>query len=49
MDLLTLRFGLDGSDERTLEDVGSEFGFTRERARQLINQALEDLRRYLGE
>jgi RNA polymerase sigma factor (sigma-70 family) len=32
--VLEMRFGLDGSQGRTLEEVGREFGVTRERIRQ---------------
>lgn len=39
------RFGLDGSRERTLEEVGAHFGVTRERVRQIQNTALRKLRK----
>src|SRR5207237_6471221 len=42
------RFGLDGGRPKTLEDVGKDFGVTRERIRQLQNVALAKLRRALG-
>lgn len=42
--ILRLRFGLDDGIERTLEDVGKEFGVTRERIRQIENKALRKLR-----
>ena len=42
--LLVLRFGLDGSSGRTLEQVGVELGITRERVRQLETRALRELR-----
>ena len=41
------RFGLDGQKPKTLEEVGQEFGVTRERIRQLQNIALKKLRRAL--
>ena len=41
------RFGLNGRKPMTLEDVGREFGVTRERIRQLQNVALEKMRRAL--
>jgi RNA polymerase primary sigma factor len=42
------RFGLDESGkEKTLEEVGQEFGVTRERIRQLQNNALSKMRRAL--
>jgi RNA polymerase primary sigma factor len=37
------RFGLFGSDEKTLETIGQEFGVTRERIRQIEARALEKL------
>lgn len=42
--ILKFRFGLDGTNERTLEEIGARFGVTRERIRQLQNGALERLR-----
>jgi RNA polymerase primary sigma factor len=41
--VLELRFGLNGELPRTLEDVGSELGVTRERVRQLEARALREL------
>jgi RNA polymerase primary sigma factor len=43
--ILRFRFGLDGDDEKTLEEVGEKFGVTRERIRQIQEQALKKLRR----
>ena len=45
--IIMSRFGLDGGDTRTLEEVGERFGVTRERIRQLQNIALAKLRRAL--
>ena len=42
--VLRLRFGLDDGRARTLEVVGSEFGVTRERIRQIEAKALRKLR-----
>ena len=42
--VLALRFGLDGEKPRTLEEVGSGLGITRERVRQLESRALRELR-----
>lgn len=42
------RFGLNGKTPMTLEDVGREFGVTRERIRQLQNSALNKMRRALS-
>src|ERR1700720_1094893 len=43
------RFGLDGGQPKTLEEVGKKFGVTRERIRQLQNIALAKLRLALSE
>ena len=40
--VLALRYGLDGSDPKTLEEIGRRLGLTRERVRQI---ELETLRR----
>src|SRR4051812_18797566 len=42
--VLSLRFGLDGGLPKTLEEVGSQLGVTRERVRQLESRALRELR-----
>jgi RNA polymerase primary sigma factor len=44
--VLELRYGLDGSDARTLEEVGRAFGVTRERVRQIESRALMKLKSY---
>lgn len=41
------RFGLNGREKGTLEDVGSAIGVTRERVRQIQMDALKNLRRIL--
>jgi RNA polymerase primary sigma factor len=41
--VLELRYGLAGEHPRTLDEVGREFGVTRERIRQIENQALRKL------
>ncbi len=42
--ILRRRFGLDGQKEKTLDEIGKQFGVTRERIRQLQNIALAKLR-----
>ncbi|MDR1905335.1 MAG: RNA polymerase sigma factor RpoD [Clostridiales bacterium] len=42
--VLRLRYGLDDSKPRTLEEVGKEFNVTRERIRQIEAKALRKLR-----
>jgi RNA polymerase primary sigma factor len=42
--VLQLRFGLEDGRSRTLEEVGREFGVTRERIRQIETKALRKLR-----
>jgi RNA polymerase primary sigma factor len=45
--IITMRFGLDGKKEMTLEEVGRKFKVTRERIRQLQNIALRKIKRAL--
>ena len=45
--ILRYRFGLDGGNEKTLEEVGEKFGVTRERVRQIQNIALNKLRKMI--
>ncbi len=42
--IIIMRFGLDGGEIHTLEEVGKEFGVTRERVRQIEAKTLEKLR-----
>jgi RNA polymerase primary sigma factor len=46
--IISQRFGLDGGNPKTLEDVGKTLGVTRERIRQVQNIALAKLRRALS-
>jgi RNA polymerase primary sigma factor len=43
--VLRLRFGLDDGEPRTLDEIGSNLGITRERVRQLESKALGELRK----
>ena len=45
--IISSRFGLEGKKPMTLEEVGHDFGVTRERIRQLQNIALDKMRRSL--
>jgi RNA polymerase primary sigma factor len=42
--IVALRFGLGTDSEQTLEEVGARFGLTRERIRQIQEQALKKMR-----
>lgn len=42
-DVILLRFGLEGNDAMTLEEVGQHFGLTRERIRQIESKVLRKL------
>jgi RNA polymerase primary sigma factor len=44
-EILSLRFGLADGKERTLEEVGERFGVTRERIRQIQEEALKTIRK----
>ena len=43
-DVVRMRFGLDGGQPRTLEEVGRHFGVTRERVRQIEARTMAKLR-----
>src|SRR3984893_15766575 len=48
-EIISQRFGFDGGERKTLEEVGQKLGVTRERIRQLQNSALSKLRRALSQ
>ncbi len=45
--ILKMRFGLEDGVTHTLEEVGEEFGVTRERIRQIESKALERIREHI--
>lgn len=47
--ILKERYGLEGQNPKTLEEVGLEFGVTRERIRQIQNEALVKLRNLMDD
>jgi RNA polymerase primary sigma factor len=47
--ILAIRFGLEDGKPRTLEEVGERFGVTRERIRQIQEEALQKMRVKLEE
>ncbi len=42
--VIELRYGLNGGHAKTLEEIGTQFGLTRERIRQIERKALATLR-----
>ena len=43
-EIVSCRFGINGEDYKTLEQIGLKLGFSKERIRQLENKAIEKLR-----
>ena len=45
--VLEMRYGLNRQNARTLDSIGKQFGITRERVRQIENQAIRKLRNFM--
>lgn len=48
-EIIKRRYGLDGHKQMTLEEIGDYLGVTRERVRQIQNNAMKQLRKNIGE
>lgn len=48
-EIISQRFGFDGGEQKTLEEIGRKFRVSRERIRQLQNEALSKLHRALSQ
>jgi RNA polymerase primary sigma factor len=47
--IIRWRFGLDEQDEMTLKEIGDRYSLSRERIRQLQEQAIVKIRRHMRE
>lgn len=47
-DIIVKRFGLDSDKKKTLEEIGKEYGITRERVRQIEASTLKELKKSQG-
>ncbi|HSE42813.1 MAG TPA: RNA polymerase sigma factor RpoD/SigA [Acidobacteriota bacterium] len=46
--VLEMRFGIDGKERMTLQEIGNVFGLTRERIRQIESHSIDKLRSLVG-
>ena len=46
--ILTQRFGMDGSEGKSLQEIGDDYGLTRQRVQQIEAQLLGTIRHKLG-
>ena len=44
-EIIKRRFGIDNNEPKTLEQIGCDLGFSKERIRQIENLALQKLRK----
>ena len=47
LDILKVRYGLDGSEPRTLSEVGEKYKITRERVRQIVFVIIHQLKKLM--
>ena len=47
--VLRMRFGIEDNEPKTLKEIGEKLGLTRERVRQIENEALRRMNGYLSE
>ena len=45
MEIVKLRFGIEASQEYTLEEIGKRYGISRERVRQILEEALRKIKK----
>lgn len=46
--IITSYFGLNGHEPKTLEEIGQQFGLTRERVRQIKERAMQKLKQHIN-
>ena len=47
-EIIKMRYGFNGHDEMTLQEIGDKIGLSRERVRQIESEALQKLSRMMG-